>query len=316
MFYLGLWPFISFIMPGDKLKSYLHFHLIVFIWGFTAVLGALISIDAIPLVWYRMLLASGFIFLWLWIKKRDLRVPPKKFLILLIAGVIIALHWLTFFGAIKVSNVSITLALLSTGALFTSILEPIFYKRKFVGYEIFFGLLVIAGLYIIFKVETDYTLGIILGLISAFLSAVFTLINGKLINHATASVISIYELFTGVIAISLYLAFISITSGGESGFTREFFILSTNDWTYILILASICTAYAFIASVAVMKHLSPYTIMLTINLEPVYGIFLAFLVFGSKEQMAPEFYYGAALILSTVILNGYLKTKKKINKLS
>ena len=303
-------------MPGDKLKSYLHFHLIVFIWGFTAVLGALISLDAIPLVWYRMLLATGFILLWLWYKKRSLRISPGKILILIIAGVVIALHWLTFFGAIKVSNVSITLALLSTGALFTSILEPIFYKRKFVGYEIFFGLVVIAGLYIIFKVETQYTLGIILGLISAFLSAVFTLINGKLIKHSTASVISFYELLTGVIAISIYLLIVTFSGDGNSGFNREFFILSFNDWMYLLILASICTAYAFIAAVAVMKHLSPYTVMLTINLEPIYGIFLAFLVFGNKEQMAPEFYYGAALILTTVVLNGYLKTKRKINKLS
>src|SRR5690606_35376781 len=191
--------------------------------------------------------ATGFILLWLWFKKRSLRIARGKILILIIAGIVIALHWLSFFGAIKVSNVSITLALLSTGALFTSILEPIFYNRKFVGYEIIFGLIVIAGLYIIFKVETQYTLGIILGLISAFLSAVFTLINGKLIKHSTASVISFYELLTGVIAISIYLLIVTFSGDGNSGFNREFFILSFNDWMYLLILASICTAYAFIA---------------------------------------------------------------------
>jgi len=303
-------------MPDDKLKSYLHFHFIVFIWGFTAVLGALITLEAIPLVWYRMLLASGFILVWIKWKNEDLRVSPRKFLVLVIAGIVIALHWLTFFGAIKVSNVSITLALLSTGAFFTSILEPIFYKRKLVGYEVVFGLIVIVGLYIIFKVETDHYLGIVLALISAFLSAVFTLINGKLVKQAAPSVISFYELFTGVVAISIYLLVITITSDGARGFGSEFFVLSATDWIYLLILASICTAYAFIASVAVMKHLSPYTIMLTINLEPVYGIFLAFLVFGNKEQMDPQFYFGAAIILTTVILNGYLKTKRKINKLS
>src|SRR5690606_4689368 len=252
-------------MPGDKVKTYLHLHQIVFIWGFTAVLGTLISLEAIPLVWYRMLLASGFIFLWIWWKKRNLKVAPKKVYLLIIAGIIIALHWLTFFGAIKVSNVSITLALLSTGAFFTSILEPIFYKRKFVGYELIFGLVIMAGLYIIFQVETEYTLGIILGLISAFLSAVFTLMNGKLIKHAAPSVISFYELFTGVVAITGYLIYITITSNDNRGFSSEFFTLSSNDWIYLLILASVCTAYAFIASVAVMKHLSPYTVMLTIN---------------------------------------------------
>jgi drug/metabolite transporter (DMT)-like permease len=303
-------------MPDAKIKSYLHFHFIVFIWGFTAVLGSLISLEAIPLVWYRMLLASAFILVWIKWKNIDLRVSRRKFLILLMAGIVISLHWLTFFGAIKVSNVSITLALLSTGAFFTSILEPIFYKRKFVGYELVFGLIVIGGLYIIFKVETNHFMGIVLALISAFLSAVFTLINGKLVKQAAASVISFYELFTGVAAISIYLLVTTITSDGARGFGAEFFILSTTDWIYLLILASICTAYAFIASVSVMKYLSPYTIMLTTNLEPIYGVFLAFLVFGNKEQMDPQFYYGAAIILTTVILNGYLKTKRKINKLS
>jgi drug/metabolite transporter (DMT)-like permease len=303
-------------MQDDKLKSYLHYHFIVFIWGFTAVLGALITLDAIPLVWYRMLLASGFILVWIKWKNKGLRVSPRKFLVLVIAGIVIALHWLTFFGAIKVSNVSITLAVLSTGAFFTSLLEPIFYKRKLVGYEVVFGLIVIVGLYIIFKVETDHYLGIILALISAFLAAVFTLINGKLVKQAAPSVISFYELFTGVVAISIYLIVITIISDGAKGFGSEFFVLSATDWIYLLILASICTAYAFIASVAVMKHLSPYTIMLTVNLEPIYGIFLAFLVFGNKEQMDPQFYFGAAIILTTVVLNGYLKTKQKINKLS
>ncbi len=303
-------------MPDAKLKSYLHFHLIVFIWGFTAVLGALISLDAVPLVWYRMLLASGFILIWIKWKKRGLKVAPRQLMVLIIAGLVIALHWLTFFGAIKVSNVSITLALLSTGAFFTSILEPLFYKRKFVGYEIIFGLIVIVGLYIIFKVETNHVLGIVLALISAFLGAVFTLINGKLIKYNAPSVISFYELTTGAVAIGVYLLIMTWISDGTAGFGPGFFKLSSQDWMYLLILASICTAYAFIASVAVMKHLSPYTIMLTINLEPVYGIILAFLIFGNKEQMDPQFYYGAAIILATVILNGYLKTKRKINKLS
>lgn len=301
-------------MPGDKLKSYLHFHVIVFIWGFTAVLGALISLDAVPLVWYRMLLACGFIFLWLKIKKKDLRVAPRQMLLILFAGVVIALHWLTFFGAIKVSNVSVTLALLSTGAFFTSILEPIFYKRKFVGYEIFFGLLVMGGLYLIFKVETDYFLGIVLALFSAFLSAIFTLINGKLVRHTAASVISFYELLTGVGAISIYLLVTTLMTGGEKGFAPGFFLLSAGDWGYLLLLASVCTAYAFIAAVAVMKHLSPYTVMLTINLEPLYGIVLAILIFGGKEQMNPQFYYGAGIILFTVILNGFLKTRVKFNR--
>lgn len=246
------------------------------------------------------------------VEKKNLRLGPKRVLVMIIAGVVIALHWLTFFGAIKVSNVSITLALLSTGAFFTSILEPIFYKRKVIWYEILFGLIVILGLYIIFKVETEYVLGILLALISAFLSAVFSLINGKLAKKEDASVISFYELLTGAAAISLYLLVLSFL--GDGGFNFNFFNISAEDWMWLLILASVCTAYAFIASVAVMRHLSPYTIMLTINMEPVYGILLAFWVFGSDEAMAPGFYYGAAIILTTVILNGFLKTRRKFKK--
>lgn len=300
-------------MPNDKLKSYLHFHVIVLIWGFTAVLGALISLGAVPLVWYRMLMASVFILLWIKWKKKSLKLAPKRIRVMIIAGLVIAVHWLTFFGAIKVSNVSITLALLSTGAFFTSIMEPIFYKRKVIWYEILFGLIVILGLYIIFKVETEYVFGIILALCSAFLSAVFALINGKLARHEDASVISFYELLTGALGISVYLLILTFT-GSEEGFSNAFFDISASDLGYLLILASVCTAYAFIASVAVMRHLSPYTVMLTINLEPVYGILLAFWIFGSEEEMDAGFYYGAAIILSTVILNGILKTKRKIKR--
>lgn len=301
-------------MPNDKLKSYLHFHFIVFLWGFTAVLGALISLDAVPLVWYRMLLASIFILLWIKWKRKNLRLAPKRIGVMVVAGTVIALHWLTFFGAIKVSNVSITLAMLSTGAFFTSIMEPIFYKRKVIWYEVVFGLLVIVGLYVIFKVETEYVLGILLALVSAFLSAVFSLINGKLARHEDASVISFYELLTGAAAISVYLLVLSFTGDRSVGFSAAFFEVSLRDWGYLFLLASVCTAYAFIASVAVMRHLSPYTVMLTINMEPVYGILLAFWILGSEEKMAPGFYYGAGIILTTVLLNGILKTKRKIRR--
>lgn len=287
-------------MPNDKLKNYLHLHFIVFIWGFTAVLGKLITVDALPLVWYRMFMASGLIFLYIAYKKFSLRVPTKTLIILIIAGVVITLHWITFFKAIKVSNVSIALATMSTGAFFTALLEPIWYGRKIVWYEILFGIIVMLGLYLIFNVEASYVEGIVLALISALLSATFSLINGKLIQKERPSVISIYEMASGVLFLSIYLSF-------SGSFTSEFFQLSSNDWVYIFILASICTAYAFIASVKVMKFITPYTVMLTINLEPVYGIVLAFIILGESEKMDPMFYIGALVILSTVIANGILK---------
>ena len=291
-------------MPGDKLKSYIHLHFIVFVWGFTAVLGALITLDALPLVWFRMCIAVALIYIYVLVAKIPLKIPTKTLIGFLIAGLVIAMHWFTFFQAIKVSNISVTLACLSTGAFFTSLLEPIFFGRKVIAYEVIFGLMVIAGLYIIFHFEGDYLSGILLALSSAFLSATFSIINGKYAQLYNPSVISIYELLGGVFFFSIYL----LLSGS---FTPAFFFIAPSDWLWLFILGSFCTAYAFIASVQVMKFLSPYTVMLTINMEPIYGIILAVLVFNEKEQMSPAFYLGAAIILTTVILNGILKNKAK-----
>jgi len=277
--------------------------LIVFIWGFTAVLGALISLDALPLVWYRMLLAAAFILVYIIYKKFPLKLSTKELLQLLIAGVVIALHWFTFFRAIKVSNVSVTLACLSTGAFFASLLEPLLTGKKVVLYEVFFGLMVIAGLSIIFRVEAHYIEGILLALTSAFLSALFSIINSKFAKTHNPSVVSFYEIAGGVLFFSVLLAF-------SGGFNASFFQVSASDWLYLAILSSVCTAYAFIGSVQVMRYLSPYTVMLTINLEPIYGTILAVLVFDEKEKMSPQFYFGALIIIVTVIINGIIKNRQ------
>lgn len=291
-------------MQDVKLKNYLHLHLIVFIWGFTAVLGALITLDALPLVWFRMCIAVGIILVYAAITKAPLKIPLKTLIGFLVAGLIIAMHWFTFFQAIKVSNVSVTLACLSTGAFFTSLLEPIFFGRKVVVYEVLFGLVVIGGLYMIFHFEGNYINGILLALSSAFLSACFSIINGKYATQYSPVTISFYELLGGIFFFSVYLAF-------SGSFTPEFFMVSADDWKWLFVLGSFCTAYAFIASVHVMKYLSPYTVMLTINMEPIYGIILAVLVFNEKEKMSHWFYIGAAIILTTVILNGILKNRAK-----
>ncbi|HZH69752.1 MAG TPA: DMT family transporter [Flavobacteriaceae bacterium] len=291
-------------MPNVKTLNYLHLHFIVFIWGFTAVLGALISIDAIPLVWYRMIIAAGLIFVFLKLRKTKLRFKTITLLGFSLAGIIIALHWITFFAAIKASNVSVTLAVISTGAFFTSLLEPIFYNRKVIWYEVLFGLFVIAGLYIIFEVETHFVTGILLALASAFLSALFSVINGKFAVKYEATAISFWELLIGALCITIYLFF-------TGKFDASFFSLSSSDWMYLLLLASACTAYAFIASVHVMKWIKPYTVMLTINMEPIYGIILALLILGDSENMSPQFYYGAMIIIATVITNGIIRTRVK-----
>jgi drug/metabolite transporter (DMT)-like permease len=268
------------------------------------VLGALITLDALPLVWFRMLFAVGFIAVYIYFKKLPLKVSRKALLQFLFSGLIIALHWFTFFHAIKISNISITLACLSTGALFASLLEPILYGKKIVWYEVFFGMLVVVGLYIIFNVEGSYVWGMITALTSAFLSALFAVINSKLVKSHDATVISFYELSGGVIFFTFLLLL-------THSFSPSFFVLSVKDLIYLLILSSICTAYAFIASTSVMKFLSPYTVMLTINLEPIYGIVLAVMVFKEKEKMSFEFYIGAVIILVTVLLNAVIKSRKR-----
>ena len=294
-------------MQESKLKNYLLLHLIVLIWGFTAILGALISLDAIPLVWYRMSLAVVFIVLYFVIKKKSFkadRIGIGKFFL---TGVVIALHWIFFFKAIKVSNVSVALVTMSTGAFFVSLIEPLFFKRRINKLEIVLGLIVILGLYIIFNFESQYRLGIFYALISSLLSAIFSVLNGLFIKKYAASTISLYQLFFGVVFITAYLFFMN-------GFSISFFKISKLDWLYLLILSSFCTAYAFIASVKVMKYLSPYTVVLTLNLEPVYAILLALFIFGEKEKMNIEFYFGAFIVLFVVLVNGIIKNKTVLRK--
>lgn len=292
-------------MQNDSLKNYLHLHLLVFIAGFTAVLGELISIGAVPLVWYRMLMATILMFVYVVIAKIKIRIPLKSVAKLAFAGVVIALHWITFFESIKVSNISITLAMFSTGAFFASLIEPLIYKRKIIWYEMIFGLLIVIGVAIITNSEFKYVTGIILGIVSAFLSSTFAVLNGKFLEEHTATVISVYEFISGVLFISLFMLFFG------NGFSKEFFVLSASDFGYLFVLASVCTAYAFIASVYVMRFISPYTVVLTYNLEPVYGIILALLLFPESEIMSSSFYIGAAIIISVVMLNGILKSRKR-----
>lgn len=287
-------------MPNDNLKSYLNLHLIVFIWGFTAVLGDLITVRDASLVWYRMLLAGMFLLAYLLIIKKNFLLPPKTVIKLVLVGLLIAVHWIFFFRAINISNVSVTLAMFSTGAFFASVLEPIFYKRKMLWYEILFGLIIVAGLCMIMQVEVKYIEGMICALFSVFVGVMFTIFNGKLIQEYDSTVITLYEFFAGFFFVSIYLLF-------DNKFTPEFFEVSTKDWILILILSSVCTAYAFTASVNVMRKLSPYTVMLTTNLEPVYGIFLAYFIIGESEQMSLPFYIVSGIILATVIANGIVK---------
>ena len=291
-------------MRKNNLKHYLHLHFLVFIAGFTAILGEVISIGSIALVWHRMFIALLLTFLFLIYRGYNLIINKKNLLRFSIAGIIIALHWITFFEAIEQSNISITLAMFSTGAFFASLLEPIFFKRKVRPVEIILGFLVICGVFIILNANINSFIGVVLGITSALLASLFSVLNGKLVQKNNPVVISFYEFLSGVIFILLYLIF--------SGNLAELTITSliSYDYLYIFILGSICTAYAFIASVHILKYLSPYTLVLTYNLEPVYGILLAIFIFPETEKMEFSFYVGTLIILSTIIINSILKYRK------
>lgn len=295
-------------MPNVKFKNHLHLHFLVFIAGFTAILGELITIQAIPLVWYRMTIAGILMFFFLRYKRIKLSIPLNVKIRFFLAGVVIALHWITFFAAIKTSNISITLAMFSTGAFFASLIEPLFYRRRIISYEIVFGLLIVIGVSMIVQIEGEYFYGIILGILSAFLSSLFAVMNGKFVQNYNALTISFYEFISGILFISIFLLF-----DNENGFSSSFFNITFSDFIYLLILASVCTAYAFIASVYVMKHITPFSVVLTYNLEPVYGMIMAFIIFPDKEKMPVVFYIGSSLIILTVLLNAIIKYTKNKN---
>lgn len=296
-------------MPESKLRYLVHFHGIVFIFGFTSILGALITIDAFALVWYRMGLASILIALYFIVfQPNRFRVARPEMPWIILGGLIIAVHWITFFYAIKIAGVSLTLSMMSTGALITALLEPLWYQRKIRFYEVGFGCLTIVGIALIFQAEIQHILGLLIAFLSALLSAVFTLLNGRLVRRVPADSLSFYQLFFGTILMSVLSLF-------QNRFTVSFFVLSLEDMIWLLVLASICTAYAFIASIHVMKGLSPYTIMMTINLEPIYGILFSLLIFKDREFLSPLFYVGMLIVLSSVFLNGLFKIRQhKINQ--
>ncbi|MET3113698.1 drug/metabolite transporter (DMT)-like permease [Pedobacter sp. CG_S7] len=287
-------------------KNLYILHLTILIWGFTGILGALISMDAVQMVWYRVLIAAATLFLYFLLSKTSMKITKKQFLQFFFTGSIVALHWVLFFHAIKVSTVSVGLVCLSSFTLFTAILEPLIKKKAIEKGDIFIGLVIILGIYMIFKFESQYTLGIIFGLSAALASSIFSIINSTLIHQSEAKMIGFYEMVGALFWISLYRIF-------DGSLLQETFNIGLHNWFYLLILGTICTALAYVAGVSVMRTLSAFRVALITNLEPVYGILLAFLFFGNKETMTLGFYIGAALILSAVFL--YPVYKKRQSKL-
>lgn len=287
----------------ERVKNLILMHFVVLIFGFTGILGKLITIEAVPLVFWRTAIGAVTIYLWLKLQNQVTKKSWATIAKLGGVGILIAIHWVTFFASIKASNVSIALTMLAVSPMFVGFLEPVFFRRKIDPKEIFIGSVVIVGVAITLKFSSGYEWGVLLGLISALFASLFATINGVLVKEHDASNLSLVELFFASLVIFIFMAV-----RGEVG--MELIAIDIMDWVYITILAVVATSFAFIAFTHVLKVLTPFTTTVAINLEPIYSIILAVLIFGEEEIMGVQFYIGATLIIGAIIINTILKEKK------
>ena len=277
-------------------KAFLQLHFAVILAGFTAILGKLITLNEGLLTAYRMLLTVVILAIILLFKKQLKKLSWKNTLTLFGVGAIISLHWVSFYGSIKYANVSVSVTCLSTIGFFTSLFEPLIRRRRVDFVEVFLGMLAIAGVYLIFNFYPEYKTGIIFGIISAMLACLFPILNKTLLNRFSPNTVTLYEMCGGFIALCfilpIYLQF----------FPASYFIPTSTDWLWLLILAGVCTVFAFNLSLHALKHISAFTTNLTYNFEPVYSIILAFIIFKENKFLGPGFYFGFALILLAVSL--------------
>lgn len=290
----------------SRAKNILLMHFVILIFGFTGILGKLITIEAIPLVFWRTLIGGGAIYVWLKVRRKVSRKSTADLLKMGGIGLLVAIHWITFFASIKISNVSVALTMLATSPMFIGFLEPLIFKRKIDWRELTVAGVVLVGVGTIFSFDTTYHEGMILGIISAFFASLFATFNGVLIKTHDASNISLVELLSASAAIFILLFFTGEVNG-------DLFVLSGQDWFWITILALVATSFAFIAFTSVMKVLTPFTTSVAINLEPIYSIILAVIIFGDEEIMGTRFYIGASIIICAVFLNTLLKRKSRKN---
>ncbi|GAA4843153.1 DMT family transporter [Algivirga pacifica] len=286
------------------IKQHLKLHFIVFIWGFTAILGKEISVEATELVFYRTAIAAIGLGAIMLARGKSLKMPPKAALKVTLTGFIVGFHWITFFAAAKLS-VSVCLAGIATTSLFTAIMEPLSKKQKINPLEITLGLMVIVGLYVIFKFEVDHLTALTIALVSAGLSALFSVINSHFTHKYEATHITFYEMIGGALCCLLMMPIFNHYFG--TGDQVLFHALSMMDIVYLVILSLVCTVYAFYVSIEIMRYLTAFYVNLTINMEPIYGIIMAAILYKEHEQMSSGFYTGTLIILMAVALYPVLK---------
>jgi len=286
--------------------DYLKLHFIVFLWGFSAILGKLVSIPALEMVMYRSVLAAVGMGIVLLATRGTFGVSKIELMKLILIGFIVALHWVAFFGSARVANVSVSLVGFATNSLWAAILEPWFNKSRIKKFELLLGLIVLFGLYIIFSFDFQYKLGLIIGILAGFTSAVFSIFNSRMVRTIPAFTITFYEMIGAFAGLALFLPVYKYTWAADGVLHL---VPKPMDWIYIALLAGVCSVYAYSTAVELMKKVSVFLIQLSLNLEPVYGIIMAVIIFGNEEKMGMNFYAGTFIILGAVILYPFLKKR-------
>lgn len=282
-------------------------HVIIFMWGFTGILGKLIHVDAFYLVWYRILIAFVSLMIGLYFLKMQMRIPDRRTLFKTLGvGIIVASHWVLFYLSIKLSTASLGILCLSTTTLHVTWLEPLVFKRRFSWVEFLFGGLVVFGIYFVSSdFKGDQTIALILGLTSALGAALFSVFNARLAENVPSSTIALHEMGIGLVFLTVVLFF-------KGMMTEQLFVMRWEDLAWLLFLGILCTSFAFIAMIEVMKRLGAFTVSLSINLEPVYTILLAIPILHENEMLNGNFYVGSAMIILVVIANAIYKSLFKI----
>lgn len=277
-------------------------HLVILMWGFTGILGKLILLDSVVIVWFRVLIAFVALGLYMFFAKTSFKVSSKKHLFYIaIVGLFVGLHWLTFYKSIQLSTASLGILCLSTTTLHVAWLEPLVMKKPFSWLEFILSIIVVFGIYITTDdfSESEY-IALVYGLFSALFAALFAVFNTKLAESDTSSVISLYEMLSACLGISLFLLF-------KGELTVELFQMTQLDFLLLLFLGIACTSFAFLATITVMKKLGAFTVSLSINLEPIYTLIFAIVLLNENDLLSIRFYIGALIIILTVLANGIIK---------
>ncbi len=287
-------------------SDYFKLHFIVFLWGFTAILGMLISIPAVEMVLYRTLLAAIGMGAVIFLTKNSFHLTPQNLTKILATGFIVGIHWLAFFVSARLSNASVSLVGFATGSVWTAFLEPLMGGKKIKSFEVVLGCLVVAGLYVIFSFDFEYPLGLLMGIASGLSMSFFSILNARFVMRVHPYAITFYEMIGAFLCTLVFLPFYQALWAKDHQLQL---VPHTVDWLYLAVLAWVCTVYAYSAGVELLKRLSVFFIQLTLNLEPVYGIVMAVIILGEGEKMQLSFYLGAGIIISSVIFYPFLKAR-------